>query len=431
LIAAALKRAFNRKKKKAEDAAANAAISEAGVVGVNTSLVIPSVPTLDTPGSENVPPPSADGFYRPTPLCETEEIIGEVLGGTINTILQGFDNAIGPVIDEISNSLGGTSTETGSEDKGTIDHAINENNVLSSLSSGNLVLSFSQTVADQAGLDPNSVGGANRYWADGNYGRGLLGFIDAVGQDTPDNQQLIADALLLIDDKSDPDGIAAGLVLASNLLQVNENLLTGIGDAFQAIRTGNIPDLITAAGSLASYNPRILSAIVGEGAATSGLLSGGLGLGSLGGMNFDITTALNFVNSITKIFDCDPKSECSPNDTFTMQNGGGSSDKPSTSSIADSAQTTANSVSERRSYGTSIEKLSSSKEGVKIKKVFAKPKSRTKDLTNLVGYVKGQPYYGPFHIHKRSDGSSVKMVGIAHTTTPHDIIYDTVQESLN
>ena len=29
------------------------------------------------------------------------------------------------------------------------------------------------------------------------------------------------------------------------------------------------------------------------------------------------------------------------------------------------------------------------------------------------------------------DGRTVKMVGIAHTTTPHDIIYDTVQESLN
>ena len=431
LIAAALKKAFNRKKKKAEDAAANAAVSEAGVAGESTSLVIPSVPTLDTPGSEDVPPPSADGFYRPTPLCETEEIIGEVLGGTINTILQGFDGAIGPVVDEISNSLGGTSTETGSEDKGTIDHAINENNVLSSLSSGDLILSFSQTVADQAGIDPNSVGGANRFWADGNFGRGLLGFIDSVGQDTPDNQQLIADALLLIDDKSDPDGIAAGLVLASNLLGVNENVLTGIGNAFQAIRTGNIPDLLTAAGSLASYNPRILNAIVGEGAATSGLLSGGLGLGSLGGMNFDIATALTFVNSITKIFDCDPDPECSPNDSHTMQGGGGSSDKPTNAGIAESAKNTANSVAKSRSYGTGIEKLSSSKQGVTIKKVFAKPKSRTKDLTNLVGYVKGQPYYGPFHSHTREDGRTVKMVGIAHTTTPHDIIYDTVQESLN
>ena len=140
---------------------------------------------------------------------------------------------------------------------------------------------------------------------------------------------------------------------------------------------------------------------------------------------------MGFVNSITKIFDCDPDPECSPNDSHTMQSGGGSSDKPTNANIAENAKNTANSVAERRSYGTSIEKLSSSKEGVKIKKVFAKPKSRTKDLTNLVGYVNGQPYYGLFHIHKRDDGRVVKMVGIAHTTTPHEIIYDTVQESLN
>ena len=148
-------------------------------------------------------------------------------------------------------------------------------------------------------------------------------------------------------------------------------------------------------------------------------------------MNFDITTALNFVNSITKIFDCDPDPECSPNDEHTMQSGGGSSGKPSTSSnIAESAKNTANSVKERKSYGTSIEKLSSSKEGVTIKKVFAKPKSRTKDLTNLVGYVNGQPYYGDFIFMREMMDQIVKMVGIAHTTTPHSVIYDTVQESL-
>ena len=430
LIAAALKKAFNRKKKKAEDAAANAATSEAGVVGVTTSAVIPSVPTLDTPGSADVPPPTADGFYRPTPLCETEEIIGEVLGGNINTIMSGFDSAIGPVIDEIQNALGGTSTETGSEDVGTIDNAINENNVLASLSSGDLILSMSQTVADQAGIDPNSIGGANRFWADGNYGKGLLQFIDAAGQNTSDNQTLIADALSLIDDKSNPNGIAAGLVLVSNILGVSENVLTGIGNAFGAIRSGNIPNLLSAAGGLASINPRILNAIAGKGAAFAGGIPGGFGLGSLGGMSFDITSALGFVNSITKIFDCDPDPECSPNDTHTMQSGGGSSDKPSTSSIADSAKTTSSSVKERKSYGTSIEKLSSSKQGVTIKKVFAKPKLRVKDLTNLVGYVNGKPYYGDFHIHKRENGSTVKMVGIAHTTTPHSVIYDTVQESL-
>ena len=469
LIAAALKRAFNRKKKRAEEAAAINSVSNAGVVnatlaagigtdglvgtdavvggtdtltgtigsrvsrvGVTSSQTIPSTPVLDTPGAADVPPPTADGFYRPTPLCETEEIVGEVLGGTINTIMSGFDSAIGPVIDEIQNSLGGSSTETGSENIGTIDHAINENNVLSSLSSGALILSFSQSVADQAGIDPNKVGDSNRYWADGNYGRGLTGFIDAAGQNTPDNQQLIANALSLIDDRSNPTGIAAGLTLASNILGVNQNLLGGIGLAFAAIRSGGIPDLISAVGGLAAFNPRILNAVVGGGAALGGgALAGGIGLGALGGMSFDIASALNFVNSITKIFNCDPDPECSPNDEHTMQSGGGSAGRPSTSSIADSAKNISASVGERKSYGTSVEKLSSSKKGVTINKKFAKPKTRTQDLTNLVGYVNGQPYYGDFHIHEREDGSIVKMVGIAHTTTPHEIIYDTVQESLD
>ena len=430
LIAAALKKAFNRKKKLSEQAAVNTATSEAGVVGVSTGAVIPSVPTLDTPGSNQVPQPPSDGFYRPTPLCETEEIIGEVLGGTINTIMQGFNDAIGPVVDEIQNSLGGSSTETGDESGGVIDSSVSENNVLASLSSGDLVLSMTQTVAEKSGLNPNNIGGANRYWADGNYGRGLLSFLDAKNQNTLDNQELIAEALSLINDRSNPTGIAAGLALTSNLLGVNVNLLEGVGNAFEAIRTGEINLLVNAASSLASTNPRILKAIAGKGAAISGGIPSGLGLGALGGMNFDITSALGFVNSITKIFDCDPDPECSPNDTHSMQSGGGSSDNPNTSNVAESAKETSLSTKERKSYGTSTEKLSSSKEGVTIKKVFAKPRTREKDLTNLVGYVNGQPYYGPFHVHERDDGSIVKMVGIAHTTTPHDIIYDTVQESI-
>ena len=73
--------------------------------------------------------------------------------------MRGFDDAIGPVIDEVSNSLGGTSTEAGQTDVGTIDNSINENNVLASLASGGLILSMSQTLADEAKIDPKRVGG--------------------------------------------------------------------------------------------------------------------------------------------------------------------------------------------------------------------------------------------------------------------------------
>ena len=45
---------------------------------------------------------------------------------------------------------------------------------------------------------------------------------------------------------------------------------------------------------------------------------------------------------------------------------------------------------------------------------------------NIVGFVNGEPYYGPFHVHVPT---GAKMVGAAHTTAPHAIIYDTPQES--
>ena len=46
---------------------------------------------------------------------------------------------------------------------------------------------------------------------------------------------------------------------------------------------------------------------------------------------------------------------------------------------------------------------------------------------NIVGYVNGKEYNGPFHVHPET---GQKMVGLAHTTTPHATIYNTPQESL-
>ena len=46
---------------------------------------------------------------------------------------------------------------------------------------------------------------------------------------------------------------------------------------------------------------------------------------------------------------------------------------------------------------------------------------------NIVGYVNGKEYNGPFHLHPTT---GLKMVGIAHTTSAHATIYNTPQESL-
>jgi len=53
------------------------------------------------------------------------------------------------------------------------------------------------------------------------------------------------------------------------------------------------------------------------------------------------------------------------------------------------------------------------------------PSSSDPNPTKPVGYVTGEPYYGPYHEHM-----GVKMVGEKHAPYPHAIIYDTVAESL-
>ena len=49
------------------------------------------------------------------------------------------------------------------------------------------------------------------------------------------------------------------------------------------------------------------------------------------------------------------------------------------------------------------------------------------DPDELVGYVNGREYYGPFHVHP---DTGLKMVGERHKSTPHAIIYTTREESL-
>lgn len=44
-----------------------------------------------------------------------------------------------------------------------------------------------------------------------------------------------------------------------------------------------------------------------------------------------------------------------------------------------------------------------------------------------IGYVNGEPYSGPFHYHPKT---GKKMVGTTHIDTEHQVIYDTVLESL-
>ena len=50
--------------------------------------------------------------------------------------------------------------------------------------------------------------------------------------------------------------------------------------------------------------------------------------------------------------------------------------------------------------------------------------------STVVGFVNGEPYSGPYHVHERDDGIIVKMTGVVHSGVPHNVIYDTLEESV-
>ena len=50
--------------------------------------------------------------------------------------------------------------------------------------------------------------------------------------------------------------------------------------------------------------------------------------------------------------------------------------------------------------------------------------------STVVGFVNGEPYSGPYHIHENADGIFVKMTGAVHSGVPHNVIYDTLEESI-
>ena len=365
LIAAALKNIFKKRQK--ESKVANPTIT-GSIVGLTTAIgstrfnpntgeletfvrvgdsgvweenTEPVQTQLDTPGSDIIRALPQEGYYIPTPLCATEELVGQIIGETINTVMKGFDDAIGPVVEEVKIAIGGSSTDSGSTDSGSIDNSINENTVLAALGSGALVRSIAESMAEESGADPNQLGGVVAPWQNGDYSTGLSKFMDLSGKS---NSTLIANAIDLINDKGNPNGILEGFSSLATVLGVNPALMAGAGLAFAAIRTGDIPKLVNGVGGLASFFPKVLGSIVGDGASRAGAVAGGLGIGALGGMNFDIGSAMGFVGSITQIFNCDPKASCSPNDTHTMQGGGGDGGAPSFASVAESAKNTATSA---------------------------------------------------------------------------------------
>ena len=271
----------------------------------------------------SVPPLPPEGYYTPNTICSTEELVGEVLGSTLGTIMSSVDTAIGPMISRVSaTSLAGEQAAGSSPSKSTSDSGISVPAVAAALASGGLVAGLSNALAQQLDVSPALIGGVTSALQTGDLVSGLTALGGLAGVDPG----IVASAADILNGGDVVTGITSlfGPEVAS------------FGQAFSAIGSGDLNSLVGILGPLAGANPAILGAITGGGAIAG--LAGGLG--ALGGINLDIAASLGFISSITQFFDCDPKPMCSPNDTYTLQEGGSGKpgvEKPNPNQIADNA----------------------------------------------------------------------------------------------
>ena len=127
-----------------------------------------------------------------------------------------------------------------------------------------------------------------------------------------------------------------GFTEAAGALGLPVGLMSGMGGAFSAIKIGDMSALTGAVQGLAGFDAGILGSVAGM---ADGLPLGGMG--AMGGMEVDIASSMNFVQSITKFFECDPEPESSPNDEVTLDSGGNGVEEPNCASIAESANNAA------------------------------------------------------------------------------------------
>ncbi len=331
LIAGALLGAFKKRKKQAQSSAVQAA-----------NAADPT-PELDTP--VDIPPLPPKGYYQPDPICSTEELMGEVLGSTINEITSVFGSAQSGVVSNMNDGNNpDMNTLAGSAPGKSVDISASEENVVVALANGALVGGMAGALAGALGVDKNIIGSVATAFKAGNYGSGLASMMSLAGI-SPDTGIILnalgertflkgspADVLNIIGSGD----IMGGFTEAAGALGLPVGLMSGMGDAFSAIKIGDMSSLTGAIQGLAGFDSGILGSVA---AMADGLPLGGMG--AMGGMEVDIAESMNFVQSVTQLFECDPEPESSPNDEITLDQGGNGVEEPNCASIAESANNAA------------------------------------------------------------------------------------------
>ena len=225
-----------------------------------------------------------------------------------------------------------TDSVAGSAGTKSIDMSISERNVAASLEKGSLVPGMTAALASAVGVDKNVIGRVTRAFQQGQYGYGLE-VLSTMGKavGTKAGRERVLEN---IKNQIKNGDITGGFSESATLFGVPVNLMVGMGAAFAAIKSNDMSALTSAVQGLGGLDPAIMGSVAGM-ADSPTLIDG---LSSMGGISVDIAESMNFVQSITQIFECDPEFECSPNDEHTLGEGGsGAKDEPNCAAIAEAA----------------------------------------------------------------------------------------------
>ena len=231
----------------------------------------------------------------------------------------------------------------GTDDTPLIDKSISEGNVAESLQSGAIYGVAVGVLASAAGVDKNVVGRVTNAFKQGQYGYGLetmMNLANVVGTD-----EGRASALRRI-----ATGDVVGAFLEAAVpLKVDSGMMSNLGGALSAIQSGDMGSLTSEIHGLAGFDAGVLTAVAGLSAGADSLM----GMGSMGGKPVNIAKAMNFVQSVSKIFECDPEPECSPNNEHTLGEGGsGGAGELNSAAIAEKASNTRRSGQGGRPLGS-------------------------------------------------------------------------------
>ena len=114
LVLGALKNAFKKKKNRSPSASP----TQPQIVG-------------------EAPPLPEEGYYIPSPMCATEEVVGQIIGSTLNEIMTGFDDAIAPAVTAAAGESGEAGAKAGgSSPFGAISGALDKASDIAGVVSG-------------------------------------------------------------------------------------------------------------------------------------------------------------------------------------------------------------------------------------------------------------------------------------------------------